>query len=84
MDITPRFVADIERGTVGVSVPTLRKMCEVLHVSSDSLLWGGVNQIRIDERLKLIDPDCLEIIDKVIQNQIELIDVAKEKASSKV
>lgn len=82
VDITPRFVADIERGSVGVSVPNLKKICEVLHVSSDSILWGNINQISLDDRLKTIDSECIEIIDKIIQNQIELINVARRKVTS--
>ena len=35
VDITSRFVADIERGSVGISVPTLRKICEALNIRSD-------------------------------------------------
>lgn len=81
VDITPRFVADIERGSVGISVPNLKKICEVLHVSSDSILWDKTNHISIDDRLKLsdVDDDCLEIIDRMIQNQIELIETMKKK-----
>ena len=79
VDITPRFVADIERGSVGLSVPNLRKICEVLNISSDSILWGNNNEIDINDRLKLLDSDYIEIIDKTVQNQIELIKLAERK-----
>lgn len=81
IEITPRFVADIERGSVGFSVPNLIRLCEVLHVSSDFILWGKPdNRISIDERLKLVDNDYLEIIDKMVQNQLELIEITKSKS----
>ena len=80
VEITPRFVADVERGHVGISVPNLKRLCEVLHVSSDFILWGKPDdRISIDERLKMVDSDCLEIIDKMVQNQLELIEIAKNK-----
>ena len=82
VEITPRFVADIERGSVGISVPNLKRICEVLHVSSDFILWGKPNsdsRISIDERLKTVDSDCLEIIDKMVQYQLELIEITRKK-----
>ncbi len=83
VEITPRFVADIERGSVGVSVPNLKRICEVLHVSSDSILWENTIPISIDDRLKFVDIDsaCLEVIDKMVQNQIELIELVKNKGT---
>lgn len=79
LDITPRFVADVERGSVCFSVPNLIKLCEVLHVSSDFILWGyPENRISIDDRLKGVDRECLAIIDKMVQNQIELIEIVKK------
>ena len=55
----------IERGTVGVSLATLRSICETLSVSSDSLLFGDErpgNDVRdLAERLALLPPDKFEI-----------------------
>ena len=36
-----KSLSAIERGTVGVSLTTLRKVCEELSVSSDALLFGA-------------------------------------------
>ena len=40
LDISLRFVADIELGKKGMSIDTLIKMCELLSVSADYLIWG--------------------------------------------
>lgn len=40
LDITPRFVSDIELGKKGMSIDTLIKMCALLSVSADYLIWG--------------------------------------------
>lgn len=83
IDVTPRFVADIERGSVGISVPNLKRLCEVLHISSDFILWGSPdNKISIDERLKNVDNDFLESIDKMVQCQIELIRAVQNKQNT--
>lgn len=77
IDKSPTFLADVERGYAGVSVPTLRRICEVLNLSSDRLLWDNLNHTSIDERLQFLSEDYLAIIDKTIQNQIALIRLAE-------
>ena len=79
VDVTPRFIADIEHGSVGVSVPTLKRICEVLKVSSDPLIWGKSVAVSIDDRLRLLDDDCIAIIDKTVQTQLELIDLIRNQ-----
>ena len=39
LGISPRFVANIEVGAVGVSPTTIKRACEVLGISADRLLW---------------------------------------------
>ena len=75
VDVTPRFIADVERGYVGISVPTLKKICEILHVSSDTLLWGKTPHTNIDEKLKFLDPDSEYVrhIEKMVQVQLDFI-----------
>ena len=78
---SPTFIADVERGLVGVSVPTLIRICEVLNISSDRLLWDKLSKTNLDERLQFLDDDYIAIIDKAIQNQIALIRLAERKNS---
>lgn len=37
---TPQFVSDMERGVSGISIETLRTVCEKLSISSDRILFG--------------------------------------------
>lgn len=73
--VSTRFVADVERGTVGMSLTTLKKMCEVLGLSSDFLLWGNDNKdfSAIHAQLRHIDAKYLPILQHVVQNFVELI-----------
>lgn len=41
IEVSPQYVSDLERGVVGVSLTTLKKICLVLNVSSDQLLFGA-------------------------------------------
>lgn len=34
------FLADVERGNCNVSLPILKRICEALHIASDTLLWA--------------------------------------------
>lgn len=41
IDKTPQFVSDLERGVSGISIETLKLICEKLSVSCDSILFSG-------------------------------------------
>lgn len=40
IDVSVQYISDLERGVVGASLPTIIKLCQVLHTSSDFLLMG--------------------------------------------
>lgn len=40
IDVSVQFVSDLERGVAGISLTTLKKLCVVLGVPSDQLLFG--------------------------------------------
>lgn len=82
-ELTPRFIADIERGSVGISISTLMKFCEILKVSSDRLLWGTRSDVGIDEHLKFINKAYIGVIDKTVRCQLELIELVRSEESTK-
>lgn len=40
LDVTPKFCSDIELGVKGMSIPTLCRISEILHLSTDYILFG--------------------------------------------
>ncbi len=46
VEVSPQFISDLERGLVGASVATIRRICVALHVSSDQLLFGTKSEDR--------------------------------------
>ena len=40
LDVSTKFCSDIELGVKGVSIQTLAKLTELLHLSSDYILFG--------------------------------------------
>ena len=59
VEITPMVYSRMERGKVMPSVPTLRRLCRALHVSSDALLGlageGAASEPDQDSRRKQED-----------------------------
>lgn len=84
--ITPRFLADVERGRVGLSLSNLRRACEILGISSDLLLWGEQQKIqdtaaKITMLLSGLRPDLADIIVSNIRNLVELAEAAQNDTS---
>ena len=55
VSLGPKNVSDIERGLVGISISTLKRICEKLSISSDWILFGDQNMNDVDylaERLR--------------------------------
>ena len=42
--VTPQYISDLERAVVGISIPTLIKICMILGCSSDYILFGKGNE----------------------------------------
>ncbi|MBQ7760544.1 MAG: helix-turn-helix transcriptional regulator [Clostridia bacterium] len=75
INVSVRFLADVESGKVGVSLSTLKMLCDTLNVSADYLLGVsehidvGASLIKKIEKLPL---DCLNSIEIVVDEFIKL------------
>ena len=70
----PKSVSAIERGTVGVSLSSMRKICQVLAVSSDTLLFGPAAENDMKDlisRLERLSPEQFEIASDIFNKLIE-------------
>ena len=78
--ISPQNVSCVERGLVSLTV--LRRMCEILHVSSDSLLMGEYADHKADaiaHRLEKLPPEQFRVVQEVINSVLELTVLPEEK-----
>lgn len=67
--IGTKSLSAIERGTVGVSLSTLLKICKVLSISSNSLLFENShkNDVQaIAERLEHLTPEQVAIANDIL------------------
>lgn len=72
--IGTKSLSAVERGTVGVSMVTLLKICKVLSISSNSLLFENTpkNDLQaITERLERLTPEQFAIANDVLCKVLE-------------
>lgn len=70
IDKTPQFISDLERGVYGVSIETLKKICETLQVSSDTILFTETIQAdmaveKLTNKFLNMTPEQLRIMEAI-------------------
>lgn len=76
-DVSPQLLSTAERGTKALRPENLLKICGALDVSADYLLTGEVTEkdlSAIAGKLKKATPEQIRIIEKIIDECIELCD----------
>lgn len=68
-------VSDIERGVAGITVSTLKRICEKLSISSDSILFGDTPKNDVEylvERLERLSPAQYAAVEAFLTHALEL------------
>ena len=81
IDVSPQYVSDLERGVVGISIPTLKKACITLGVSSDQILFGTKAESRaavISEKTKVLNDEQFSILSEITGKFVEAISKAHQ------
>ncbi|MDO4174799.1 MAG: helix-turn-helix transcriptional regulator [Eubacteriales bacterium] len=76
LDVSVSYLAELERGRTGISVKMLVKVCNVLGLSADYVLFGNDRQEdsqRLDA-IHRIDEKYLPLLDCVITELLALSD----------
>ena len=76
LDVSVSYMAEVERGHTGISVKMLIKICRLLGLSADYVLFGGErseSDLRT-ERISHIDERYLPLLDSVIGELLILND----------
>lgn len=79
-------VSDIERGVTGITIATLKRICETLSISSDSIIFGdqGRNDVEyLIERLERLPPEQFEAVSTFLNQIFELFAMLGESKNSK-
>lgn len=70
IDVTPRYLQDVEKGKVGLSLTTIANISKVLEISSDSLLFD--EPAGIDAMLRGLDREKVEFIEDLVRLQLKI------------
>lgn len=70
IDVSPQYVSDLERGVVGFSIPTLKKLCTTLNVSSDRLLFDEATE----QRAAILAEKCSDLSDGQFSVFLDVLD----------
>lgn len=76
LEVSVSYLAELERGRTGISVKMLIKVCDVLGLSADYILFGeerSEDALRLD-KIHRIDEKYLPLLDGVITNLLALSD----------
>lgn len=78
LDVSVSYLAEVERGRTGISVKMLIKMCNVLGLSADYILFGKERDTdtTLLNKINRIDEKYLALVNKVLD---ELLAINEQK-----
>ncbi|MBQ3504349.1 MAG: helix-turn-helix transcriptional regulator [Oscillospiraceae bacterium] len=71
LGIGSKSLSSVERGVVGVSLATLLKICDILHISANVLLYEQSQMCDVESiitQLKMLNAEQFEIASDVMTN----------------
>ena len=82
--VTPQFLSDLERGLVGPSVSTLKKLCTKLNVSADFILFGdskeaGRKNYTLIEKIQRLPKHKADMVEATLNVLLDAMDMDPEK-----
>lgn len=80
LGIGSKSLSSIERGVVGVSLTTLLRICDILHISANALLYEQAQKNDVDSivlQLERLSTEQFEIVSDVMTNVIKAFSLEK-------
>ncbi len=74
LDVSVSYLAEVERGRTGISVKMLIKICDILGLSADYVLFGEERSedLQLLDKIHRIDEKYLPLLDSVITELLSL------------
>ena len=85
IDVSSRFLADIELGTKGMSLQTLMQLSKVLHVSTDFILFGDPDTPSSENIISIIseiNPEYYHSIEELLISILNITQKATKKTDT--
>lgn len=70
IEVSPQYISDLERGVVGISIPTLKRLCTYLAISSDQILFDR----QTEQYAVAIGEKCRSLSDSQFHLMLDVID----------
>ena len=70
LDVSAQFIADIEYGNKGVSIKKLYLLCQILDVTADYVLAGGILPEEVDGETSRACEEIMSILQKCSAKQL--------------
>ena len=80
LGIGSKSLSSVERGVVGVSLATLMKICDILHISANVLLYEQAQRNDVDSialQLNMLNAKQFEIVSDVMTNLLKAFSLEK-------
>ncbi len=74
IDVTPKFIQDIEYGNKGMSTETLARLSEALGLTTDYILKGIVDEEVHDIERQAVKNDILDSLKAYDNDQLKIMD----------
>ncbi|MBQ7118333.1 MAG: helix-turn-helix transcriptional regulator [Clostridia bacterium] len=74
LEVSVSYMAEVERGRTGISVKMLIKICNLLGLSADYILFGeetDETKFMID-KIKRLDPKYLSLLNNIIKDLLAI------------
>lgn len=74
LDVSVSYLAEVERGRTGISVKILMRICDVLDLSADYVLFGDPRpgDDHFLNKLHRVDEKYLPLVDSMLTSLIEI------------
>ena len=69
IEVSPQYISDLERGVVGIALPTLKKLCCSLGIASDQILFGT----QLQDRGAILANACSTLTDEQFALLVEMV-----------
>jgi|AGTN01.1.fsa_nt_gi Helix-turn-helix. len=82
VNVSTQYISDVERGNVGISIATLKRIREVTAISSDSILMGKChyNDVTlIIEQLQNVDEKYINPLKIIINKYLEAVSMSNQE-----
>lgn len=81
IEVSPQYISDLERGVVGVSLATLKRLCVVLNVSSDRILFGQETQghAALMEKCRGLSQEQFSLLLEIVDRYTRAVELERNK-----